>query len=221
MDGGIAIIEMLNKSNIVALVGGGKYPKYPRNKVILWDDYQAKVISELSFNSYIKNVKMKKDKIIIVCDTKIYLFNLLNFQNIDTLDTFENISGIIAITYDPKINIIAYPDKASGYVRLKNYDKNDTILMNAHENKITCLAISNDGRFLASTSDKGKFVRIFKTDDGVFLHELKRGNDSVEIFSLSFDQSNKFVSCSCSTGDIHIFSLDKAHKAYNEFVKQK
>jgi hypothetical protein len=53
---------MLYKSNILALVGGGKYPKHSRNKIIIWDDFQAKVMAELSFTTYIKNVKMKKDK---------------------------------------------------------------------------------------------------------------------------------------------------------------
>jgi WD repeat-containing protein 45 len=53
---------MLYKSNIIALVGGGKYPKHSRNKIILWDDFQAKVMTEISFTTYIKNVKMKKDK---------------------------------------------------------------------------------------------------------------------------------------------------------------
>jgi hypothetical protein len=62
LDGGIGIVEMLYKSNILALVGGGKYPKHSRNKIIIWDDYQAKVIAELSFTSYIKNVKLKKEK---------------------------------------------------------------------------------------------------------------------------------------------------------------
>ena len=63
LEGGIGIVEMYYRSNIIALVGGGKNPKYNKNKVIIWDDYQAKVISELKFTSSIKNVKMKKDKI--------------------------------------------------------------------------------------------------------------------------------------------------------------
>ena len=64
---------MLKTTNILALVGGGKKPKFPLNKIIIWDDNKIKVIGELRFNSIVLNVKIKMDRIIGVCEKYIYM----------------------------------------------------------------------------------------------------------------------------------------------------
>lgn len=51
LGGGIGFIEMLYKCNILALVGGGKNPKFSQDKVVLWDDHATKPIGELIFKN--------------------------------------------------------------------------------------------------------------------------------------------------------------------------
>ena len=46
----------------MALVGGGKSPKFSNTKLILWDDNLMKVICEMRFDLSVKNVKLKKEK---------------------------------------------------------------------------------------------------------------------------------------------------------------
>ena len=208
LDGGIGRIEMLDRCNILALVGGGQHPKFAPNKVILWDDAQAKVISELRFTSFVKNIKLKRTKIFIVCQLKIYVFNFENFTNIDTIDTYENPKGIIGISQNGNTNIIAYPDTEIGTVTIKNYDNQATNTIHAHQSEIGCLAMNKDGTLLATASEKGTLIRIFKIgDDYHILQELRRGSEKAEIYSIAFDSNSKYLACSSDRGTIHIFNL--------------
>ena len=47
MNGVIGKIEMLKKTNILALVGGGENPPFSPQKIIIFDDHQGKIISFL------------------------------------------------------------------------------------------------------------------------------------------------------------------------------
>lgn len=216
LDGGIGIVEMLDRCNILALVGGGKQPKFTTNKVIIWDDHQSKVVSELRFTSYVRNVKLKKDKLIVVCDHKIYVFNLLNFQNIDTIDTSENSKGLIAVSTDPLTTVIAHPDNKQGNVRVKFFEREFSQIICAHESYIAAIALNIDGTLLATASDKGTLIRIFNSQTGDMLQEVRRGSERATIYSISFNPLSQLIACSSDRGTIHIFSLAGALKKIKE-----
>ena len=87
---------MLDKSNILALVGGGEYPKFSINKITIWDDHQGKIISQIRFNSEVIKVKIRKDTIIGVLQEKIYILNIATLETIDILETYNNPNGIFS-----------------------------------------------------------------------------------------------------------------------------
>ena len=95
-------------------------------------------------------------------------------------------------------------------------DKSITALINAHESSISYLCLNSDGSLIATASDKGTLIRIFKTDDGTFLQELRRGKDKAEIHSICFSPTSKFVASSSDKGTIHIWSLGTTIKKLNE-----
>ena len=87
LGGGIRIVEMQFRRNILALVGGGQRPKFPGNKVFLWDDMCFKCIGELSFKTTVRAVKLTKDKIVVVLEHRTYIYNFEDVRLIDAIET--------------------------------------------------------------------------------------------------------------------------------------
>jgi WD40 repeat protein len=138
----------------------------------------------------------------------------------------------VAISSDPKLTVLAYPDKQKGCISVKSFGKDkfayridstqlQATQIKAHESILACLAINSDGTLVASASDKGTLIRIFKADDGSLLQEVRRGTEKAEIYSIAFDAASKFVACSSDRGTIHIFSLTTSGKKPKELGKEE
>ena len=95
--GGISIIEMLNKSNIMIFTGNVNKGLYPNNKLIIWDDNKEEVIGEIEFKTKILNIKITKDIIVVVTEFKIYIYSFINLELIKSIDLTEETNGLCKI----------------------------------------------------------------------------------------------------------------------------
>lgn len=206
--GGIGMVEMLFRCNILALVGGGQDPAFLKNKVILWDDNQSAPIGELTFKSDVRAVKMRRDKIVVVLEKFVYVYNFDKLERIRKYETTPNAKGIVALSPIDQC-VLAFPHTTKGVVRVELLDANKSHLINAHEGNINCIALNMDGTRLATASEKGTLIRVFDTGTGQKLQEVRRGADKAEIFSITFSHDSNFFCTSSDKGTIHVFALKK------------
>ena len=81
---------MLYKTNLIAIVGGF----YPTDdKLIIWDDKAKKIFREIELPSGIKQIKLKKDRIIVIFDQKIYILLYFDLKIVESFDSCENSLG--------------------------------------------------------------------------------------------------------------------------------
>ena len=234
LNGGIGQIAMFNNSNLVGLVGGGKRPYSALNKLVIWNDATSKPLLEITVDFKIKNIKVKNSLIAIIGKKKIKIFyfnsleDIMNYKDIDTINTPDNKNGIFSMNIDPKKHIIAYPTKNVGEIMIKTYlrkknsdDESDTKITSkteaipAHQSEVTAMSLDPKGEILASVSQKGSLIRLFDTATGAFIKGLRRGNDSADIYSINFDKTSQYVLITSNKGTVHIFNIGKSKVVKN------
>eukprot|EP00261_Vitis_vinifera_P035632 XP_019076875.1 PREDICTED: autophagy-related protein 18a isoform X2 [Vitis vinifera] len=170
--GGIGVVEMRLVSNLMALVGGGSDPQYPLNKVMIWDDYESRCIGELSFRSEVRAVRLQLDRIVVVLEQKIFVYNFADLKLLHQMETIANPKGLCAVSQVAGSIVLVCPGLQKGQVRVEHYASKRTKFIAAHESRIASFALSMDGQLLATASSKGTLVRIYNTMDGVLLQEV-------------------------------------------------
>ncbi|KAJ1934770.1 Phosphatidylinositol 3,5-bisphosphate-binding protein [Kickxella alabastrina] len=90
----------------------------------------------------------------------------------------------------------------------------------AHATAISALAVSADGTMVASASEKGTLIRIFDTMSGRLVHELRRGVDRADIYSIAFSPDNTRLCVSSDKGTVHIFNLDSKDPAAQQLLSK-
>jgi len=209
-NGGIGIVEMLFRCNILAIVGGGRNPRYPPNKVMIWDDHQNKCIGELKFRTEVHAVRLRRDRVVVVLESKVFVYRFKDLKLLDQITTVANPKGLVALCSEAKNNVLAVPGLNRGIIRIELYDIAKATLIKAHDADLAQFALNADGSKIASASEKGTLIRIWNCHNGDPLRELRRGMDRAEIYCIAFNPASTFVACSSDKGTVHIYSVTGA-----------
>ncbi len=75
---------MMQTTNIFVLVMTNQ-----KNRLVIWDDNEMKNRTEITFNAGqdIKNIKLRKDMLIVVLEDKVFVFNFDTLKLIEQVET--------------------------------------------------------------------------------------------------------------------------------------
>lgn len=212
--GSVSRVEMLNRTNLIAIVGGGKMPKFDENTVLIWDDFQKTFVVELTFPSWVLNVKLTRDKIVVVLTQQIYVYSFPNNpQKLFTFDTRPNPQGVCAVSPSSIRQILVFPGHKQGSIQIPDLSLVETgissspVTINAHQGEIQCIAINQEGKWVATASTKGTLIRVFDTMTRQLVIELRRGSDPATLYCINFSNDSNYLCASSDKGTVHVFAL--------------
>ncbi|DAA77208.1 TPA_exp: Uncharacterized protein A8136_6468 [Trichophyton benhamiae CBS 112371] len=204
---GVGIVEMVGQSNYLALVGGGHTPKFPQNKVIIWDDAKQVAAMTLEFRTSILRVRITKSRIAVALYDCVHLYAFsVPPKKIAVYETGENPHGLVCLGETH----IAVPGRSAGQVQLIKLDTGNVSILPAHTSPLSAMTFSGDGAVLATASQTGTIIRLFATSNGAKMAELRRGLDPAEIFSLAISPSNTLLAVTSDKATLHIFDIPHA-----------
>jgi len=70
--------------------------------------------------------------------------------------------------------------------------------------------LNPQGTLIATSSVKGQTIRIFSSEEGTLLQELRRGASKAFITSITFHPTLNLIACTSDRSSIHLFEIKKS-----------
>ncbi|KAL0287747.1 UNVERIFIED_CONTAM: Autophagy-related protein 18a [Sesamum radiatum] len=101
-------------------------------------------------------------------------YNFADLKLLHQIETIANPKGLCAVSQVAGSFVLGCPGLHKGQVRVEHYASKRTKFIMAHDSRIACFTLSQDGNLLATASTKGTLVPVYNTHDGSLLQEHRR-----------------------------------------------
>jgi WD repeat-containing protein 45 len=88
--GTLSAVVPMHTSSLLFLIGGGRSPRYPPNKVILWDEAIGREVAELEFRERVRGLACRRGWLAVSLRRRVVVFEIketiTRFGEWDTCD---------------------------------------------------------------------------------------------------------------------------------------
>ena len=148
LSGGIGLVEMLFRCNLMVLVGGGPSPQAPPHRVLIHDDHVGKPIGELSFRQVVLAVRLRKDSIAVALRDRVYVYHLADLSLRDKIYTADNPHGLLCLSTQIQDMVLACPSVTTGHVRVELYGLRKTVVRRRNPICLMMMMLPRYGRLI-------------------------------------------------------------------------
>ncbi|KAI0921327.1 hypothetical protein AcW1_004662 [Taiwanofungus camphoratus] len=228
--GTLSAVVPLHTSSLLFLIGGGRSPRYPPNKVILWDDALGQEVAELEFRERVRGLACRRGWLAVALRRRVVVFELGEVvSRYAEWDTCDNPRGLLAIATAAYSTLLAIPGRQMGHVQLIHLPpcpppepigppsasprppppptKHPVSIIAAHTSALNTLSVPPSGHLLATTSSRGTLIRVWDSTAGKLVREFRRGTDKAEIYGVAFRPDEREVCVWSDKGTVHVFVL--------------
>lgn len=221
---GIGHAAMLHRTNFIALVGGGRNPKFPLNKVVVYDDLKKNYTLCLEFFSPVLNVHILRIRIVAVSESQVYVHAFSSHPKLlSTFDTAPNPHGIAdladAASESGSAEILAFPGRQQGQIQIVDIlpggqERNVVRLVKAHKLRIRSIALDRSGSLVASASETGTIIRVHSVANCSLVHEFRRGLDRAIVYAMRFSPDGLKLAVLLDKDTLHVFRLGASNREH-------
>ncbi|XP_043204205.1 WD repeat domain phosphoinositide-interacting protein 4-like [Amphibalanus amphitrite] len=214
--GSIGVCEMLDRSNLLAVVGGGATPRFADNTVLIHDAALDQFVLELTFSAPVLAVRMRRDRLIVALRRQVHVFTFPSpCERLFTVETADNPLGLCEVSplSTSDHHLLCFPARKTGALQLIDLSATEAqvscapVTINAHQGHLAALAINQQGSLVATASRKGTLIRVWDVSQRCLVAELRRGSDTAVLHCIAFSADSIYLCCSSDKGTIHVFAV--------------